>query len=56
MNPEATDNLEFITNAVGDGVLSNSLGDSLKILAISVDQWAVIGISSLTEWVDADEN
>jgi hypothetical protein len=56
VNPQADDNLEFITNAAGDGVLSNSLGDSLTIVAVSVDQWMVIGVSSLTEWVDADEN
>lgn len=56
LNPQATDNLEYITNNVGDGILSTTLGDSVTVMAVSIDQWAVIAISSLTNWVDADEN
>jgi hypothetical protein len=55
VNPQADDQMRYITDNLGDGVLSTTRGDTLEIVAVSVDEWAVIGISSLTNWVDADE-
>lgn len=53
VNPEASDSILLLTNAAGDAIRADAIGESITLEAISATAWAPVGAEKGT-WTDVD--
>lgn len=53
IDPDAADIILLLTNAAGDSLIADALGESITLVAISATQWAVEGAEKGT-WTDSN--
>lgn len=53
IDPDAADTIILLTNAAGDSLIADAVGEAITIQAISATQWAVTGAEKGT-WTDSN--
>lgn len=53
IDPDAADTILLLTNAAGDSLIADAVGEAITIVAVSASQWAVVGAEKGT-WTDSD--
>jgi hypothetical protein len=53
VDPDAADQIVLLTNAAGDSLIADAIGESLTIQAISASEWAPVGAEKGT-WTDSN--
>lgn len=53
IDPDAADIIVLLTNAAGDSLIADAVGETLVIRAVSASQWVVVGTEKGT-WTDSN--